>query len=306
MVTIFRRYILISLGLGLLAACGGGGGGEPLSPAPVDNGLPFAQEGDTLEQFQNRSADVTVVRHVMDYDGSTPRIVIGLATLTVGAFQGDGPLINVDPTMTLEFGGETLSFVEGSAIDEDGKLWSAYISSTGDVSGTAGFYHYDYGSGVEPFDTEGLFAFGFLTDPETLVDRDDIAAYSGNWFGYGVVTNGGTTILQNEAIGGGTFILTANFEKALVSGTLTGSYDSFGRVDGALLESDLIENAFAGDFALTCGTGATCSSNTVVGGAFFGFDGAEVSGAIGFDERRTISGDTRRLVSSAGYTLSQN
>ncbi len=286
-----------------LAACGGGSIEVPFSPAPVNNGLPFAEAGQTLDDFTDQSADVTIVRHLLDYASGSPKIVVERGLLEVTRFDGSGPLPSVDPTMTIRIGGETLDFVDGRATDSKGKLWSAYIDTTGEVSGTAGFYHYDYGSGTSAFDTEGVFAFGFQTDPEELQARSLTAGYEGNWFGYGVVTDGADGIIANEAIGGGTLVLTADFDLMSIGGGLTGSYDSFGRVDGTIADVPIGGNSFAGGFDIDCGTGSSCTSNSIIGGAFFGQDGVEISGAIGFDERRSGSGETRRLVSSAGFTL---
>lgn len=293
-------------GLGLMFLVGCGGAGEtPSSVAPVSNGLPYAVEGVTLEDFTGQSGEVTVVGHFLDYASGVPQIVIERATLEVAAFQGEGPLLNVDPNMTLRINGEELVFVNGTATDSTGKIWSAYIDTTGTVSGTAGIYHYDYGSGPQAFDSEAVFAFGFLTDPDELQVRSLSASYSGDWFGYGVVTDGAGGIVQNEAIGGGALTLVADFDVGEVSGSITGSYDSFGRVDGAVEAGLWEENAMATEIALTCGAGEACSSDSMLGGAFFGVGGSEISGAIGFDARRTISGVTRRLVSSAGYTLTE-
>ncbi len=288
-----------------LAACGGGGGGgetEGITAAPISNGLPFANNELTLEDFRQQSGNVTVVRHLWVDGEDAPRIVIEEGKLVIDAFEGDGPLANVDPTMTVEIGGETLEFVDGRATDSNGRLWSAYIDTTGKVSGTAGIYHYDYGNGADAFDTEGVFAFGFLTDPGALSVRSGTVSYKGDWFGYGVVTDGGSNVVLNEAIGGGALVLTANLSEMRVSGRLMGSFDAFGRVDSSVGSVGVNGNSFAAGFGVDCDGGAICSSNSVLGGAFYGGRGQEVSGAIGFDETRTQNGQTRRLVSSAGYT----
>ena len=148
----FRGIVLCAVILGL-SACGGGSSKkaaaiDPLTAAPVSNGLPFAAGSEDLSQFKGVSSEVTVVRHLWVAGEASPRIVIERGRLVIDAFEGDGPLANVDPTMTLEIGGETLSFVDGRATDSKGKLWSAYIDTTGEVSGTAGIYHYDYGQGA--------------------------------------------------------------------------------------------------------------------------------------------------------------
>lgn len=295
--------LCLSLGCLLcLVNCGGGGGGSS-SVAPVDNGLPFAGEGSTLDDLTGQAGEVTVVAHYLDYASGVPRIIVERATLSIDALQGDGPLVNIDPDMTITLNGETLTFVDGTAVDSTGKTWSAYIDTTGTVSGTAGVYHYDYGVGAGAFDIEGVFAFGLLTDPRELLARNDTATYSGNWFGYGLVTDGAGGIVQNEAIGGGSLSLDADFAAGSISGSLTGSYDSFGRVDGDIETASWSANSFATVFDRTCAADASCTSDTVVGGAFFGVDGVEISGAIGFDEWETDRGVTRRLTSSAGYTL---
>ena len=286
----------------VLAACGGGST-ETNSVAPTNNGLPYADDTTTLEDFPGQSGEVTVVAHYLDYASGAPQIIVERALLNVDAFQGEGPLVNIDPNMTITWNGETLTFVNGTAVDSSGKTWSAYIDTTGVASGTAGIYHYDYGTGTDAFDVEGVFAFGFQTDPAELAARNEVATYTGNWFGYGIVTDGADGIVQNEAIGGGQVVLFADFDLKTIAGEVTGSYDSFGRVDGLVTSIAFEGNSFATGFELTCGSGDVCRSDTVIGGAFFGASGGEISGAIGFDEERTSAGQTRRLVSSAGYTV---
>ena len=115
----------------------------------------------------------------------------------------------------------------------------------------------------------------------------------------------------------GAITLEAEFARSRVSGRLETRLDPptkaeleadptatpFAELDLVFLAAPITGNGFVGAADATCPSGHSCTSNTSVGGAFFGPNGEEISGVIAFDE--TIEGsDGFSFIGTAGFSAS--
>ena len=298
----------------LLAACGGGGGGggsdsssaptnttgQQLSFATTDsdassNGLPFANSASTVADVEGAGEiDIKVVRALTDYDSGTTQLVISDETVTIDNFEG----ADLD-VLTITLDGET--FVVGGANPTDnanGEPWFIDRFTSGDASETLSILSY---AGEEnpdftgEFDSEAFFVVGFETDPDEIANLVGEIIYTGEFAGFGqLIDADGTDInISSEVFIGGDIDITANFNDDTADGVLTAvesdiSFDTE-------FSADIEGNGFAAN--LTCTNGCTDSASGIAG-AFYGEDGLETSGIIGFD----VQTEEGQFIGGAGFT----
>ncbi len=310
------KFVFAGLFLFAISACSGVsvGPSRPGDPAffigavsaeASANGLEFADGSQSIADTEEREMQIKLARFVRDPATGEARIVVSDETVTIPiTFTEYG-----DRDIVMSFDGQALTFVDGEATLASGQsLWS-YMNFKLAHSGTGAVYTYgQYNEGVDdPFDMEGYFAIGFETDPNEIAALSGLATYSGSYFGY-VQTfdlEGSLTASEQRTIGA--VNLETDFSQARVSGRLTGWIDPAGdntEYELIFLGAPIVGNGFVGSADITCPDGSSCSSDTYVGGAFFGENGAEVSGVIGFDETVAGPGDGEgyQFVGAAGFS----
>jgi len=171
----------------------------------------------------------------------------------------------------------------------------------------------------DPLNLEGAFIVGLETDPDDLL-TEGTATYAVDFEGYGVLDIDNGTTIVNEVFLEGVGIVEVDFAAATVGATLDGGVvadELDGELDGETGPSDddfidftgtlepvaISGNSFSGDLAVACSGGATCTSDSVIGGAFFGPNAEEVAGLVAVDivvEDPTLAGTTR-FVAGAGF-----
>ncbi|MGI9395049.1 MAG: transferrin-binding protein-like solute binding protein [Boseongicola sp.] len=275
------------------------------TPEAAANGLEFADGTQSIADAEAREIQIKLARFVRDPTTGETRIVLSDETVTLPVTFTDYG--DRDIAVTLD--GETLTFVDGEATLSSGQsLWS-YMNYKMVHSGTGAIYTYgQYNEGIDdPLDMEGFFAFGFETNPNQIATLSGSATYTGSYFGY-VQTfdlDGSLTASGLRTIGA--INMETDFSEAHVSGRLTGWIDPDGddtEYELIFLGAPIVGNGFVGSADITCPAGASCTSETYVGGAFFGENGAEISGVIGIDETVAGPGDDQgyQFVGAAGFS----
>jgi len=160
--------------------------------------------------------------------------------------------------------------------------------------------------------TNASFVVGFETDPAVIAETTGAASYRGLFEGYGGLLSRSTDAesgdvteeVTNAIEVSGTVQLSISFDDALVDATLDGSLDGTEQADfqASLDDAPIVGNSFFGDLAVECLNGFTCTSNSEMGGAFYGPDADEAVGLISFDvEGEDDSGNEIRFVSGAFF-----
>ncbi len=309
-----------------LVGCGGGSEMTVAGPGSVSplfigttgggasaNGLPFADGSQSYADVEGQTLKVKVARYLTDYETGQTSLVISDETVSFAV--DDGGRIS---DFTITIGGETLVYSGKLAKDSNDRDWESFLNTQASVSGTGGIFSYSFDTDIgEPgaLDTEGFFAVGFETDPDTIARLATNPSYRGDWYGWGVLVDENGDITASEVDGSGTIDLVANFAAGRVRGSLSGLFDPNLSVigdefdiSGTITTTSIQGNGFVGDLNLAnCHSGFTCTSSSQVAGAFFGADAEEISGIIGFDASSTndASGASERLISGAGFTASE-
>ena len=293
-----------------LAGCAAGYPSRPADSAYQisANGLQYADNALVLSDIEEQSISVTVARFLRE--GGAEDTVIVVSEEEVILPESFTAYDARDIVLTLD--GETLTFVGGRATLESGQNIWGYLNYALEHSATGGFYTYGkYSTPTEgeAIDTEGYFAFGFQTDPDEIAVLTTSPTYRGSYFGFGQLVDGEGAVVNGELETTGEITIEADFSRSQISGQLNGSYDP----DEAktpysmiFIEADIVGNGFVAAPDMICASGATCTSNTSLGGTFFGPDGVEISGVIGFDETTQVGGNITRFVGAAGFSSTRN
>ena len=266
------------------------------------NGLPFADGTQTLEDVEGELLTVRIARFERDPELGTTRLVATNETATLPSTFTS--FDDFDATIT--FNGAPLTFVDGVAELPSGqRVWS-YMNFGMVHSGTGGLYTYASldPEATDPIDMEGFFTLGFETAPDVIAARSEQITYLGSYFGYAQTFDADGELLSPEVRTIGAIRLEAEFAQSRVSGRLEGRLDPMGDevpYELIFLGAPIRGNGFVGAADITCPSGHTCRSRTAVGGAFYGPNGEEVSGVIGFDEE--IEGpEGLRFIGAAGFS----
>ncbi|QMU59133.1 MAG: hypothetical protein GKR98_13605 [Boseongicola sp.] len=289
-----KRLILSSLLAASLAGCGvgplPGHVGDPSFLGGTDadvsySGLAFADGTQLLADVEGESITVKLARFVHDETAGTTEIVITDETATIPV----GFLDRSSRDVILTIDGTPVAFTGGvGTLDSGQSVWS-YLNYALTQSGTGGIYAYEgYGPAVaNSIDMEGVYAFGFETDPTQIDARSDTVNYAGSYFGYGQMLDLDGAVTESEVETTGAIQLQADFGTSTISARLAGELDVLAGVipyELIFVGADIVGSGFVGGPDMTCSAGYTCSSATSVGGTFYGVDGHEISGVVGFDE----------------------
>ena len=272
------------------------------------NGLEFASEAQSLVDIEGQVFSVTVARFVRDREADESVIVVSDESVNLSS----GFTARAADDMTLTLDGEELTFVNGRATMANGQTIWAFLNYALDHSATGGFYSYDkYVPAFDgaAIDTEGYFAIGFQTDPDDLVEFTGDLKYRGEFHGFGQLLDADGALLIEELKTNGRITITVDFDSASASGVLNGVFDPLGAAQTYNMffpDAPINGNSFVAAPDMDCQPGATCTSATSLGGSFFGPEGVEISGVIGFDETSEIDDTSTRFVGAAGFSTTRN
>ena len=311
----YFRVISCCLALLCVSACAGSLPSREADPEYVlgddlgplgSNGLPYADGILVLSDVEDKGFNVKFVRFVRDHDTGTTTVMITDETAALAPDFTKG----TTRSMGLTIGEDVLIFEDGTASLANGQSATSYLNTLLAHSGTAGIYSYDkYQSGdfEGPVDMEGFFAFGFETDPAEIAALTGNVRYTGTYLGYGQWLDDGGAVTDDEVETTGAITFIANFDADTVSGRLEGQFDPGPDGQDYLMvfyNAAIEGNGFAGAPDMVCDANVSCSSATSLGGAFFGVDGAELSGVIGFDETMDPNGSSPEVqfVGAAGFS----
>jgi hypothetical protein len=211
---------------------------------------------------------------------------------------------------TITYKGETLVFVNGFATLANGQGISQIKTTSGSYSEIHSLYTYSYGGldGTTGIDSEGFYVIGFETDPDTIAARTDVSAsYEGAYEGYGQALDLAGDIVKEEVDTSGSMILSVDFSAGTVSGSMDGIISGLTSYTATIAETDIIGNGFASTLSVDCAAGVTCSSNSQIGGAFYGPNGEDLSGVMVIDET-IVNPDTAvsfQYIGAAGFVTTE-
>lgn len=315
----FGSIALISLLA--LSACGGSSGGSSLhsnpfvlGPGAEGSGLPFAAAG-TAEDLSNLGAGdsmkVMLVRYQNVQGEDTMEIISSEETVTL-VDDGAG---GFDAEMT--FNGETVTFtlISTDPINGVGTLASGSDISINQLRGATssraiGIYSYEFAKGT-PVDgglnTEGQFVVGYVTDPATIEMQTGAARYAATFSGFGGVIDSNAVGVQHGGSLDGEIVFEVSFDDQTISSSIpSGAHTNFGNFTGTMEKQDISSGQFTGDIDITCAS-FDCTSNSQIGGRFFGPEGEELSGMIMFDVTATDTAMNRTIqtLTPAGFVATQ-
>ncbi|MEM9788537.1 MAG: transferrin-binding protein-like solute binding protein [Pseudomonadota bacterium] len=293
------------IGLSTAACSSGGGGGDDVpernlglffgstDPAQARNGFAYADADTNLADLEGQTFTVRVVRATVDEETGEVRRE---TTDEVVEFQDEDNL-----TITLD--GEVLNIVEDRLIADNGDVFT--LRESGGGSAVQAFVLEKREPDTDPFGDVGvsLGSSSFLIGAET--NPDQIAALSGSvTYKDGFVINpvvGGPNALQALVT------LEADFGSSTISGDVELAQNGTGLEVGLELAPTAITgNGFAGDLTVGfCGE-ASCTSDSAIGGVFFGDEGTEIGGLIDLDVTTTdADGVTTDLIGSGAFVATE-
>ncbi|MDX8353130.1 transferrin-binding protein-like solute binding protein [Cognatiyoonia sp. IB215182] len=281
------------------AACSSGDGGDDLperdlglffgstDPQQARNGVDYADATTELSDLEGQTFTVRVVRVTEDEETGEVRQE---TTDEIVNFQDEENL-----TITLDVA--TLNIVDGEAPADDGDVFTLRRREGSSVQGFV----------LEKRDPDAITinigTSSFLIGAETNPDQIDALT--------GSVTY--TAPLQiNPVVGNrnslrGDVTLEANFASSTVSGDVTLAQVGTGVEVGLdLAPAAITGNGFAGDLTIGTCSEASCTSDSEIGGVFFGNNGAEIGGLINLDV--TISdadGTTTDLIGTDAFVATE-
>lgn len=296
----FLKKVAAFTAIGLsLAACSSSGGGDDApdrnlglffgsnDPEQARNGFDYADADTVLSDLEGQTFTVRVVRATVDEETGEVRQE---TTDEILEFQDSENL-----TITLD--GKVLNIVDGEAPADDGDVFTLREARTGRAVRA---FVLEKG---EPNPFEGIefeigsssFLIGAETNPEQIPDSGSVN-YSDS-FSINPVAG------RQEALN--VFVsLDADFGSSAISGDVDLRGADFRPLfDLELAPTEIIGNGFAGD--LTCST-ANCTSNSEIGGVFFGDEAAEIGGLINLDVTTTDSiGGTTNLIGTGAFVATE-
>ena len=284
-------------------------------PSESANGLAFADGVSTKADIEGEIA-VKVVRALTDWDSGETTLVISDETLTVPI--GDATTLD-DITITL--GGETLVFAGGNAPVSSGQDqdWVSYVNQNGGIlngsnSVTGAFFTYEYSENpglTGEIDSEAFYVFGYETDPDEIAALVGSAEYLGAFQGFGqVIDPVSGDVVAPESDYEGSITITANFDTGKVDGDLDGMiYNSSTELTTDFttgFSADIEGNGYAAYMDEFVCVDATCTSDSQIGGAFFGQDATETTGILAMDVVVDPDGEDPYRLISGGHFAAQD
>ena len=287
---------LPKLGLGLacllVAGCSSETAEDPLAfgsavGAAARNGLPYATEATSKTDFDGTVVTVRLLtqRHVLA-DG-TVDVVARDTTFEPETVTAGGV---VSGYITIE--GERIRMTSTATPDSTGVNWWTQTYQVGDFANLVGVYTYalpEDGFGNDPeaegaADYDAYFIVGFETNPGEVAALSGSVTYAGGFAAYGNVLDGERNILVRGAESFGDASLIAQFGSGLVVLEFSGEIPGFGSFTAASDGMAIDGNGFTGTLHFpVCPEGTTCTSDSRIGGVFYGPDAATAGGLIHFD-----------------------
>ncbi len=301
MITLSKRLLSVSVVAGL-AACSSGGGGDDAPQRSAfnfgttdanasANGLDFADAASTLTDVDGQTVTVRMVRHVTDAE--TGEAVLQVTNETISIENLD------DETLIATIGGETISFVDGAGVRADGSGIFVSEFGTGEFSEVNSLFGYP----DEGEQTEGLFVVGLETNPEVVQALAGQVIYTGFIEGYGTETTNDGEPFVSEAFFDGSIEIAADFATQQISGSSSIALSAGTEFEFDVADAAITGNGFGADLTLvSCSDGLTCTSNSDIGGVFFGPNGEELAGIAGLDlSTIDADGNTLDYVAAGGF-----
>jgi len=293
-----KAATLTIIGLSSAACSNGGGDDAPernlglffgsTDPEQARNGFDYADADTELSDLEGQTFTVRVVRATVDEETGEVRQE---TTDEIVEFQDSENL-----TITLD--GEVLNIVDGEAPADDGDVFILREAGTGSAVRAFVLEKEE----PDPFGDfgVGIGSSGFLIGAETNPEQIDALSGSVNYSNFLFINP--VAGRQEELVA---FVsLDADFGSSTISGDVEFENDVTGPLfDLELAPTAIIGNGFAGD--LTCST-ANCTSDSKIGGVFFGNNGAEIGGLIDLDVTTTDSiGFTTNLIGSGAFVATE-
>lgn len=269
-----------------LAACGGSNSNAPVdrlaaiafgstNPAEAANGLPYASDETNNLDLVGQNIKALSATNVLDQ--ATGEGTIAVDTSVLEFIDGENFTVHVN--------GETLEFRGNQATRDNGDVLRAFVTSFEGasqirISPTAP-------AGNELFNSN--LVFGFETNPETIATLSGSARYGVFLFASGTLKEDGVPVAGATGNAGGFTILTADFDTGTVNGSgelrvgkstsFDGAIQPLGNLDFSLVEADIVGNGFqTGLTATGCSNPGACSSDSQIGGVFYGENAEQLWG----------------------------
>ncbi|SFS12004.1 transferrin-binding protein-like solute binding protein [Yoonia litorea] len=311
----FRNSIVFTaIGISLAACGGGGGGGGSTEPDVVEitalnigstsgvaaqTGLPFA-DGTAQSIPANTPLTIRLARFETDHASGQTRLIVSTETYTKAAGSN---LLNAD----VEIEGATVTLVYDSAEDEsfgslsNGQELGAYINASGQFVSLINVFTYE-DPPDDGFDSEGTFAAGFETDPSSLPTFAGTTDYTGTLLGFANVVDQNGNLIEQEVLLTGDAAIAVRFADGRVGGSVdtqaTGLALTYLDDVLVLTETDIAGNGFSTDASTLQNCGG-CTSESLVGGAFFGANAEELGGILALDV--TNAAGTQQVIGVGGF-----
>ncbi len=315
------KVILLGLGFGCLAACGGSGSsgfvenGFVLNAGEEGSGLPFAGEGGPDDFSDLSVGDTFKVRYVR-YENidDGPQIVSTTETITLTpnseGGEGYGLELSLDDRLiAIDLGTNVFPGALGLVdLSEDEFLRIETDSSTrGTFSAVPNLYNISRTDNVRLRD--GFFVLGYNTALGDIGEMGGSANYNGEFEGYGARLDDDNTVVEDGQPVRGEITFAVDFEDGTLDGDITGEIVSTFAdlanlpISGSISETTINGNSFETTIpVIDCGE-LVCTSDSTIGGGFYGPDADEVSGIIAVDVTGTNgdTGTTERFIAAAGF-----
>ncbi|WP_439154945.1 transferrin-binding protein-like solute binding protein [Yoonia sp.] len=161
---------------------------------------------------------------------------------------------------------------------------------------------YSFASTIAGSESLGVFVLGHETSPAGLGEIGAVT-YRIGIVGGGVQTINGADPLGLEIMGDGT--IDVSFDSSTISGRGTiGSDIGAGTAPDAfsIVGGQIVGNGFTANIVRECPTGSTCTSDSKIGGAFFGENAAEIAGIGTIAETQQTNGDVAKIDGVIGFS----
>ncbi|MEL6682785.1 MAG: transferrin-binding protein-like solute binding protein [Pseudomonadota bacterium] len=195
--------------------------------------------------------------------------------------------------------GETFTFVDGFA-DVNGSNTQGFARP--DLRANhAAVYRLLSGRAINSsvnFSDIAYFVIGAETHPDNFEILSGSVSYSGNIEAVGVRADD----LPRAILATGSVELTANFGSNTIAGNVLLTAEDID-YDLSLGTTAITGNGFAGDLTIADCSGVSCTSDSQIGGVFFGSRANEIAGIAQLDLSSTdADGTTSTFTGSGGFT----
>lgn len=303
------RLLLLGSMLGV-CACGASGGDHAEQPGfffgsttarVAANGLQFAEAGVVLGDIDGQVAKIRMVHFALDEQ------------------SGDIALITSDADIDFTDSNRIRIMQNGRVVvDSDDPDRSVFVAP-GAFSGLvfAGNNDAILSDPNLSDRTLGFAVFGFETSPDVIAQTMGQAMYHARLTSLGAFVDGDGDVVAANAAGSGDLFLAADFDTNTIAGGVTlvlGTVDNGDiivqddalEIDLELNPTDISGNGFAGSLIVHDCSVDSCSSQSKIGGVFYGPDPIAVAGIAGIDVTLTDGAETGRYIGAGAFTSDFN